>query len=91
MKGMRNGEPVEEERGDDQLQLQRIADAGSVITGGGRTVHCLTVIGQIEGHNVLPSQNKTTKYEHVIPQLVAIEEEPGIDGLLMILLSLIHI
>ena len=85
MKGMRNGEPVEEERGDDQLQLQRIADAGSVITGGGRTVHCLTVIGQIEGHNVLPSQNKTTKYEHVIPQLVAIEEEPGIDGLLMIL------
>ncbi|MBS6860879.1 MAG: ATP-dependent Clp protease proteolytic subunit [Clostridiales bacterium] len=82
---MRNGEPVEEERGDDQLQLQRIADAGSVITGGGRTVHCLTVIGQIEGHNVLPSQNKTTKYEHVIPQLVAIEEEPGIDGLLMIL------
>ena len=85
MKGMRNGEPVEEERGDDQLQLQRIADAGSVITGGGRPVHCLTVIGQIEGHNVLPSQNKTTKYEHVIPQLVAIEEEPGIDGLLMIL------
>ena len=85
MKGMRNGEPVEEERGDDQLQLQRIADAGSVITGGGRTVHCLTVMGQIEGHNVLPSQNKTTKYEHVIPQLVAIEEEPGIDGLLMIL------
>ena len=85
MKGMRNGEPVEEERGDDQLQLHRIADAGSVITGGGRTVHCLTVIGQIEGHNVLPSQNKTTKYEHVIPQLVAIEEEPGIDGLLMIL------
>lgn len=85
MKGMRNEEPVEEERGDDQLQLQRIADAGSVITGGGRTVHCLTVIGQIEGHNVLPSQNKTTKYEHVIPQLVAIEEEPGIDGLLMIL------
>ena len=85
MKGMRNGEPVEEERVDDQLQLQRIADAGSVITGGGRTVHCLTVIGQIEGHNVLPSQNKTTKYEHVIPQLVAIEEEPGIDGLLMIL------
>ena len=80
MKGMRNGEPVEEERGDDQLQLQRIADAGSVITGGGRTVHCLTVIGQIEGHNVLPSQNKTTKYEHVIPQLVAIEEADGQSG-----------
>ena len=81
----KNGEEPEEERGEDQLQYQRIADAGSVITGGGKAIHCLTVIGQIEGHNVLPSQNKTTKYEHVIPQLVAIEEEPGIDGLLMIL------
>ena len=79
------GKSREEERGEDQLQYQRIADAGSVITGGGKAIHCLTVIGQIEGHNVLPSQNKTTKYEHVIPQLVAIEEEPGIDGLLMIL------
>lgn len=48
-------------------------------------IHCLTVIGQIEGHMVLPSQNKTTKYEHVIPQLVAIEDNPEIDGLLLIL------
>lgn len=85
MSHWKNGEEPEEEQGADQLQYQRIADAGSVITGGGKAIHCLTVIGQIEGHNVLPSQNKTTKYEHVIPQLVAIEEEPGIDGLLMIL------
>ncbi len=83
MKTARNGERPEDEGAEEQLQ--RIADAGSVITGSGRTIHCLTVIGQIEGHNVLPSQNKTTKYEHVIPQLVAIEEDPGIDGLLMIL------
>lgn len=48
-------------------------------------IHCLTVIGQIEGHLVLPPQNKTTKYEHVIPQLVAIEESCDIDGLLLIL------
>lgn len=48
-------------------------------------IHCLTVIGQIEGHMVLPPQNKTTKYEHVIPQLVAIEESEEIDGLLLIL------
>lgn len=48
-------------------------------------LHCLTIIGQIEGHMVLPSQNKTTKYEHVIPQLVAIEDNPEIDGLLLIL------
>ena len=69
----------------DEEQYRQIVDAGSIITGSGRTIHCLTIIGQIEGHNVLPSQNKTTKYEHVIPQLVAIEEEPKIDGLLMIL------
>jgi ATP-dependent protease ClpP protease subunit len=48
-------------------------------------LHCLTIIGQIEGHMTLPSQNKTTKYEHVIPQLVAIEDNPEIDGLLLIL------
>jgi ATP-dependent protease ClpP protease subunit len=48
-------------------------------------IHCLTIIGQIEGHIILPPQNKTTKYEHVIPQLVAIEENPEIDGLLLIL------
>ncbi len=76
---------------DEELEVRgsapfdRIAEAGSVITGNGHCIHCLTVIGQIEGHNVLPSQNKTTKYEHVIPQLVAIEEDPAIDGLLMIL------
>ena len=48
-------------------------------------IHCLTIIGQIEGHMVLPPQNKTTKYEHVIPQLAAIEESSEIDGLLLIL------
>jgi len=48
-------------------------------------IHCLTIVGQIEGHMVLPPQNKTTKYEHVIPQLVAIEESPEIDGLLLVL------
>ena len=75
-----------EARDDEKQQTDQIVDTGSVITGDGRhMIHCLTVIGQIEGHNVLPSQNKTTKYEHVIPQLVAIEEEPRIDGLLMIL------
>lgn len=48
-------------------------------------IHTLVIIGQIEGHMVLPSQNKTTKYEHVIPQLVAIEENPDIEGLLLVL------
>lgn len=48
-------------------------------------IHCLTIIGQIEGHLILPPQNKTTKYEHIIPQLVAIEQSDSIDGLLLIL------
>ncbi|MGM7681643.1 ClpP family protease [Cytobacillus sp. Hm23] len=48
-------------------------------------IHCLTIIGQIEGHVQLPPQNKTTKYEHVIPQIVAIEQNPNIEGLLVIL------
>lgn len=61
-------------------------ETGSItVKKDGHFIHCLTVIGQIEGHYILPSQNKTTKYEHVIPQLVAIEESKEIDGLLIIL------
>ncbi|MEW6183810.1 MAG: ATP-dependent Clp protease proteolytic subunit [Bacillota bacterium] len=48
-------------------------------------IHCLTIVGQIEGHMVLPAVNKTTKYEHVLPQLVALEQHPGIEGILIIL------
>jgi ATP-dependent protease ClpP protease subunit len=48
-------------------------------------IHCLTIVGQIEGHIQLPPQNKTTKYEHVIPQIVAIEQNPNIEGLLVVL------
>lgn len=48
-------------------------------------IHCLTIIGQIEGHMQLPPQNKTTKYEHIIPQLAAIEQNPNIKGLLVVL------
>jgi ATP-dependent protease ClpP protease subunit len=67
-------------------QDQQVIDTGSILTSDGRhTIHCLTIIGQIEGHTVLPSQDKATKYEHVIPQLVAVEESPDIDGLLIII------
>lgn len=48
-------------------------------------IHCLTIVGQVEGHLILPPQNKTTKYEHIIPQLVAVEQSPQIEGLLIIL------
>ena len=61
-------------------------ETGSItVKKDGHFIHCLTVISQIEGHFILPSQNKTTKYEHVIPQLVAIEESREIEGLLIIL------
>lgn len=48
-------------------------------------IHCIPIIGQIEGHILLPPQNKSTKYEHIIPQILAVEESPEIDGLLLIL------
>ncbi|WP_135547269.1 ClpP family protease [Paenibacillus cymbidii] len=48
-------------------------------------VFCMTIVGQIEGHIILPPQNKTTKYEHIIPQLVAVEQNPKIEGVLIIL------
>ncbi len=48
-------------------------------------IHCMSIVGQVEGHMVLPPQNKTTKYEHIIPQLVALEENPEIEGVLIVL------
>lgn len=67
-------------------ELEEIKELGSLSTFGGKhKIHCLTIIGEIEGHNVLSEQSKTTKYEHVIPQLVAIEESEEIEGLLIIL------
>ena len=69
-----------------QKQLKDVEDNGSVTTDNGRhVIHCLTIIGQIEGHYALPADNKTTKYEHVIPQLVAIEQSQEIEGLLILL------
>ncbi|MBC3515433.1 ATP-dependent Clp protease proteolytic subunit [Neobittarella massiliensis] len=79
-------EEEQTEREEQQAEQQMITSMGSVtVKKGERTIHCLTIIGQIEGHYILPPQNKTTKYEHVIPQLVAIEEHEDIDGLIVIL------
>ena len=66
--------------------IDKIEKLGSLEAGDGKhKIFCLTIIGEIEGHNVLPEQSKSTKYEHVIPQLVSIEESNEIDGLLIIL------
>ena len=66
-------------------EWKKIEDSGSVTANGRHTIHCLTIIGQIEGHGVLPADTKTTKYEHIIPQLVSVEEDPNIEGMLIIL------
>lgn len=69
-----------------EKEAESIREMGSVETKNPRgNIHCLTIIGQVEGHQILPPQNKTTKYEHVLPQLVAVEENPEIDGLLILL------
>lgn len=52
---------------------------------GDSDIHVLPIIGQVEGHVQLPAQNKTTKYEHLIPQLIAIEQNPKIEGLVVLL------
>ena len=70
----------------DNKDWQQIKETGSVTPSDCKhVIHCLTIIGQIEGHSVLPSDTKTTKYEHVIPQLVAVEEDPRIEGMMIVL------
>ena len=67
-------------------EAEMIKETGqSVSRNSKHLIHCLTVIGQIEGHYVLSEQNKTTKYEHIIPALVAIEQDRSVEGLLIIL------
>lgn len=65
---------------------EEINETGSVsIKSEKGSIHCLTIVGQIEGHQTLPTDVKSTKYEHVMPQLAAIEEADEIDGLLILL------
>ena len=66
--------------------FEQILELGSDISRTGRgNIYTLTIIGQVEGHQVLPETCKTTKYEHVLPLLAGIEESPDIDGLLLLL------
>lgn len=84
--------PDDDQRGPRRVQGHPKGGADSIKEFGAlqvpevkSNIHCLTIVGQIEGHLVLPPQNKTTKYEHIIPQLVAIEQANEIEGLLIIL------
>lgn len=67
-------------------RTELIEKTGEVVPKNAKhLIHCLTVIGQVEGHYILPPQNKTTKYEHIMPALVAIEQDRTIEGLVIIL------
>src|SRR5665648_298101 len=66
--------------------LSNLNDLGQLnIPEATERIYCLSIIGQIEGHQILPPQSKTTKYEHVIPQLLAVEQNPKVEGILVIL------
>ena len=66
--------------------LDRLIETGSSYTGDGRDrFYCITIIGQIEGHYVLDNSQKTTKYDHLIPLLVGLEESEKVDGVLFVL------
>lgn len=69
----------------DQRQQQIVDMGSSTVTTQQGTIHTLTIIGQVEGHQILPPTTKSTKYEHVMPLLATIEESEEIDGLLILL------
>lgn len=62
--------------------MEEIMELGQTQNGG---IHCISIIGQIEGHQLLPEDIKSTKYEHILPTLAAVEEAPEIEGLLILL------
>ncbi len=77
---------VPKRRAKKNVTTENIEELGATEVPTTKTnIHVMTIIGQIEGHMVLPPQNKTTKYEHIMPQLVAIEQNPEIEGLLLLL------
>lgn len=78
--------PTDAQVQQEQLEQDYMLETGSIIkTKGRHSIHCLTVVGLIEGHVDAGEGQKVTKYEHVIPQLVAVQEDPSIEGLLVVL------
>ncbi|GMK48105.1 ClpP family protease [Paenibacillus glycanilyticus] len=79
-------DPAESEKKKQNSIVETIQQLGQTTTPASESnIFCMTIIGQVEGHIVLPPQNKTTKYEHLIPQLVAAEQNPKIEGILIVL------
>lgn len=85
-KNSRSEAEKEEEYGGGATAVAEIKEGGSILAKNEReSIHCLSIIGQIEGHYILPEGQKATKYEHLIPLLVSLEEDDGVDGLLVVL------
>ena len=83
---MEETQAKQEQSGEEEDREQSIVDFGSAQVESARgTVHILTIVGQVEGHQLLPPTTKSTKYEHVIPQLATGEESDEVDGLLILL------
>lgn len=76
---------TEENAAPEEKRFEEIEKSGAVALGEGGEFYCLSIIGQIEGHYVLDSNQKATKYDHMIPLLVALEENDKIDGVLIVL------
>lgn len=80
-------EQTNEEQSNESSIVEKIKQLGqtNIPQAPDSNVHVLTIIGQVEGHIQLPPQNKTTKYEHILPQLIAIEQNPKIEGVIILL------
>lgn len=83
---MEETQAKQEQSGEEEDREQSIVDFGSAQVESARgTVHILTIVGQVEGHQLLPPTTKSTKYEHVMPLLATVEENDEVDGLLILL------
>ncbi|MBR3121525.1 MULTISPECIES: ClpP family protease [Oceanobacillus] len=86
-----NNNPEENENQEDKPNASSIVEKiqqlgqSNIPQAPDSNIHVLSIIGQVEGHIQLPPQNKTTKYEHLLPQLIAIEQNPKIEGLIILL------
>ncbi|MBT2215055.1 ATP-dependent Clp protease proteolytic subunit [Virgibacillus dakarensis] len=85
--GTKKTDDTQEGQQNESSLVQKIQQLGqsTIPQASDSNIHVLSIIGQVEGHVQLPPQNKTTKYEHLLPQLIAVEQNPKIEGLIILL------
>lgn len=79
---------LKDEMQKNESEIQQDGNKGALLEGNCGKIYCLSIIGQVEGHYALDSTQKTTKYDHILPLLVSLEEEKSIDGVLILLNTL---